>query len=105
MKRPSAIFKVVVRDTRRDPQRINVLESLEELAAFQAMWSAKEAIDLFDNPPKDYKLEIHRGSRGKPTHSVWLYESSGITRLLTKQHTLFFEVLDPEAFNELCGIA
>lgn len=83
---------------------VKVLDA-SEIADFERMWNGKKEVDaaLQDSGGRHFKIDIERG---RASGSRWLYQSTGLTRLLTvKAGRPVYRLQAPEAFNALIGVA
>ena len=93
------VTEVVVRDA--EFQVVRKLTSVEELAAFQKIWStrAKDKDAIVSEP--HFKLDVRYGNRG----ARWLYDPRGFVQMLTIWKAPVYRLSSPEEFNTLLGIS
>jgi hypothetical protein len=92
------ISKVSVRD--RNFELVKTLSSAGDLAAFDALWSAKTVREPASRSGFIYKIAVERGGRSVS----WLYDPAGFVQVLSVSRTPVYEVPTPHAFNRLLAI-
>ena len=94
------IDQVIVTDMRHpDFPVIRTISSAEELKAFLAIWSNREKLPPKTSMQVRYRLSILSGGQG----DSWLYDSAGLTRVLSKSRTPVYRLPSPELFNRIIG--
>lgn len=88
-------------------ERFRVVKVLDasEIADFERMWDGKKQTDaaLQDSGGRHFKIDIERG---RASSNRWLYQSTGLARVLTvKAGRPVYRLQAPEAFNALIGVA
>ena len=92
------VSKVSVRD--QNSELVKTLTSARDLAAFEALWSAKTVREPASRSEFIYKIVVERGGRSVS----WLYDPAGFVQVLSVSRTPVYEVSDPQAFNRLLAI-
>jgi hypothetical protein len=111
---PADITRVVVRDGQF--QVIKELTGDDELPEFRRLWFDRVEADpeLWRAAGQEsyghgaYKLDLRRPTKSGNRSSRWLYDPSGLVKLLAIWRSIFvaplYRLRSPEEFNKLIGI-
>jgi hypothetical protein len=85
---------------RKDGETLKEFSNESDIRSFLKIWNSKKEVPDIDSISWDYSIRIEK--KGQST--LWLYNSNGITKVLTKSHTSFFKLDSIDAFNNLSEI-
>lgn len=85
---------------RKDGEILKEFYNQSDILSFLKIWNSKKEVPDIDSISWDYSIRIEK--KGQST--LWLYNSNGITKVLTKSHTSFFKLDSIDAFNNLTEI-
>jgi len=92
------ITKILILDA--DFKIIKTLSTSSEIETFSQHWQHKKELPPSENPPGQYKIDIH----SHESNTRYLYNSNGTARLLTKKMTPEYQITDFTLFNKVLGI-
>lgn len=76
---------------------IRIINQPEIISEANAIWMAKEKVELTKRPNFIYKIDII--SDGRSTR--WLYDSSGYTTILSKVQNPIYQIEEADKFNKI----